>query len=772
VHRALAALVLALTAIAGTLTSAPPVSAAAASSPAKVVIIVGATHSVTSTYRRYADAAYAEAIRHTPNVVKVYSPNATWSRVKSAVVGASVVIYFGHGNGWPSPYAYDPNYTTKDGFGLNYDSNGDGRLSDNENRYYGEPYVKTLDLAPNAIVLLHHLCYASGNSEPGHAQPSVGVARQRISNYAAAFLQTRAQAVLADGHRGPVDYLRALFTTDQTIESMWRSAPGNNGHFSAFTSTRTSGVRSLMDPEGTSSGYYRSLVTDPVLTTTMVTGTVDTSRHPTALVVPGKAAVATEGAPLYPDVATAAAGAPDTGSPLPAATRLTVTARSSTVAADGAALYLVEGLDDPDLDGVMRGPNLSARDSASPRIVAVSPASPLVSPNDDDRFDVVELSASLSESASWRFRVLDGEDATVHESTGEGTHPTLTWNGRDADGSPVPDGTYTYRIDAVDPWTNRGSRTGSIRVDTAAPTLEIATPAADTETWFSPNGDGVRETVALSASTTEGGSVLVYVRNEAGDGVRSFSVSTASAGSVAVTWDGKDNDGHVVPDGRYDVRLTPRDVAGNTGSGVTRAFGVAALLGSVATSKTLFYPHDNDNLAVGSRLSFTLQRPATVTWTIRNAAGDVVETLAADTAMAAGAVGRTFYGKRADGSLLPTGRYTSHLTATDGSVTWSQAVAFEMAAFSIRPSATAATRGRSITVTTVSAESLDTTPRLYVTQPGKATWSVAMTRTTGLTYRATVTMKTGGSAGTVTFKVAALDANGVAQRSSVAIPLR
>ena len=33
--------------------------------------------------------------------------------------GASIVIYFGHGNGWPSPYTYDPKYTTKDGFGLN-----------------------------------------------------------------------------------------------------------------------------------------------------------------------------------------------------------------------------------------------------------------------------------------------------------------------------------------------------------------------------------------------------------------------------------------------------------------------------------------------------------------------------------------------------------------------------------------------------------------------------------------------------------------------------
>ena len=266
-HRPLGVLILALAAVVGGLGTAQPVSAAAARTPAKVVIVVGATHGTTSTYRTYANAAYAEAIKHTPNVVKVYSPNATWSKVKSAAVGASVLIYFGHGNGWPSPYRYDPNYTTKDGMGLNADLNGDGKLSDYENRYYGEPYVRTLDLAPNAIVLLHHLCYASGNSEPGHTQPTVTVARQRISNYAAGFLASNAQAVLADGHRGPVDYLRALFTTDQTIEAMWRTAPGNNGHASSFTSTRTSGVRALMDPEGSSSGFYRSLVTHPTLTT-------------------------------------------------------------------------------------------------------------------------------------------------------------------------------------------------------------------------------------------------------------------------------------------------------------------------------------------------------------------------------------------------------------------------------------------------------------------------------------------------------------------------
>ena len=147
-------------------------AAAVQTSTAKVVIVVGATHGATAGYRANADAAYAEAIKYTSHVTKVYSPSATWTKVKAAAKGANILIYFGHGNGWPSPYTFDPKYTTKDGMGLNADLNGDGKLSDYENHYYGEPSVATLDLAPNAIVFLHHLCYASGNSESSSNNPS------------------------------------------------------------------------------------------------------------------------------------------------------------------------------------------------------------------------------------------------------------------------------------------------------------------------------------------------------------------------------------------------------------------------------------------------------------------------------------------------------------------------------------------------------------------------------------------------------------------------
>ena len=202
----------------------PGASASVATGP-KVAIIVGATGTTTAQYRANADVLYAEAIKYTPNVVRVYSPNATWSRVKAAVNGASIVVYLGHGNGWPSPYTYDPNYTTKDGFGLNYDVNGDGKLTDSELKYYGEPSIRTLTPAPNAVVLLFHLCYASGNSEPGGAAPSVSTAKQRADNFAAGFLRTGARAVVAIGHSHSPYYIGALFTTRQTIESYFAQSP-------------------------------------------------------------------------------------------------------------------------------------------------------------------------------------------------------------------------------------------------------------------------------------------------------------------------------------------------------------------------------------------------------------------------------------------------------------------------------------------------------------------------------------------------------------------
>ncbi|GAC1668713.1 MAG: hypothetical protein NVS9B8_11230 [Candidatus Limnocylindrales bacterium] len=248
--------------------AAPAVQAAAVPTTAKIVLIVGATGDVTSSYRSDMDVVAATAAKYSTNIVKLYSPNATWAAVRSALQGATVVVYMGHGNGFPSPYLSTLMPDRVDGFGLNAAA-GQG---DNNNTYYGESYIAgQVRLAPNAVVILSHLCYASGNSEPGQAEPSLATAKARLDNFAAGFVAAGASTVIADGHNNPSYYLDSLFTTHQTMDQLWRSDPWSAGNVFSFPSSRSPGFTALADPNvlsgGVYSGFYRSFVGRPGVTT-------------------------------------------------------------------------------------------------------------------------------------------------------------------------------------------------------------------------------------------------------------------------------------------------------------------------------------------------------------------------------------------------------------------------------------------------------------------------------------------------------------------------
>jgi hypothetical protein len=94
----------------------------------KVAVIVGPVGSLTDNYRNRGDQVASAASKLGATVVKVYSPNATWANVRAAVAGANVIVYFGHGNGYPNPYTTGTEYTDRvNGWGLNRTTtNGDG----------------------------------------------------------------------------------------------------------------------------------------------------------------------------------------------------------------------------------------------------------------------------------------------------------------------------------------------------------------------------------------------------------------------------------------------------------------------------------------------------------------------------------------------------------------------------------------------------------------------------------------------------------------------
>ena len=222
----------------------------------KVVIIVGPTGSKTAEYK---DSAryYAKVARGLgANVVEIYSPYATWTKVKTHAQGANILIYLGHGNGYPSPYGSFQRYT-KDGFGLNR-SSGDG----NSNvKYWGEYYIdRYIQMAPNAVVILARLCYASGNSEWGAANPTRSTAIKRVDNYGAGFLRAGAKAVFAEGITNAQYIIKYLFTSNLTFNQIFWASPSRTGTYRfSFKSSRTSGMVAAMDPYKPSR-YYRSVI--------------------------------------------------------------------------------------------------------------------------------------------------------------------------------------------------------------------------------------------------------------------------------------------------------------------------------------------------------------------------------------------------------------------------------------------------------------------------------------------------------------------------------
>jgi hypothetical protein len=229
----------------------------------KVVVVVGPVGSKTSEYRTSAKSYASLARSYGASVTEIYSPYATWSRVKAAAQGANLLIYLGHGNGYPSPYGAFQRYT-KDGFGLNATS-GNGNYNV---KYWGEYYIdRDIQMAKNAVVILNRLCYASGNSEWGSANPTKSTAIKRADNYAAGFLHAGAKAVFAEAIQSVSSTIRGLFRSNVTMNTLFINQPNAaDVRDFYFYSSRTSGARAHLDPP-LAGKYWRSVVGTLALTT-------------------------------------------------------------------------------------------------------------------------------------------------------------------------------------------------------------------------------------------------------------------------------------------------------------------------------------------------------------------------------------------------------------------------------------------------------------------------------------------------------------------------
>ena len=467
---ALSAALLALGPVLGLSALAAPLPSRSAASAAeavvggpKVVIVVGAVEGVTPSFRTDADSIYAEAIKYTSNVVKIYSPNATWEAVKAAAQGASIFIYLGHGYGFPSPYKTILTPSVHDGMGLNEFAN----QGDSDKKYYGESLVASdIRLAKDALVILNHLCYSAGSSESGNPEPTIPVAKQRVDNFASGFLRSGARAVMADSYTGNViSMIRQVFTTHQSLASAWHNMWGVNGNDIVWTPLRNPAYTAVMDPDAPTTGFHRSIVGDLDVTTDQIVagaGVANTNVDPAALQVPGAASVGPSALPVYTDATLTTPG----GATLATGVKLRV---DQLQAADGSTPSAASvGTLDAATSGWVDSAGLVPRDSASPQLWAMDGETNLT-PNFDGDADALNLVARFSEPATWTATISDPGGTAIQTLAGTGDSAVIGWLPLDG-GVPVPDGTYSWAIHATDGWGNPPlDATGPIHVAVSPP---------------------------------------------------------------------------------------------------------------------------------------------------------------------------------------------------------------------------------------------------------------------------------------------------------------
>jgi flagellar hook assembly protein FlgD len=211
--------------------------------PKRAVVVAGPVHGLTYRYRDYAKAIADAAEARGMDVTRVFHPYATAERVKRVANGADLFVYVGHGNGWPSPY---PPFqeATKNGLGL--DAPDPEARSTSNVVYKGADWLRqNIEFAPNAVVILSHLSYASGNASSGMPIPTRDIAIQRVDNFANGFLSCGARVVWALGWQPGADVVKALYDEDATMDAL-------------FMTRYRSGINPLNGWIGANPGYYES----------------------------------------------------------------------------------------------------------------------------------------------------------------------------------------------------------------------------------------------------------------------------------------------------------------------------------------------------------------------------------------------------------------------------------------------------------------------------------------------------------------------------------
>ncbi len=230
------------------------------------------------------------------------------------------------------------------------------------------------------------------------------------------------------------------------------------------------------------------------------------------------------------------------------------------LAPDGVYLYTLKATDRAGNSGESRRVQFELNTQATEVFLAAD--ADVFSPNADGTKDSLTVRPRLKVTegvASYTLRILDKAGQAVRSLQAQNRAPQdFAWDGLDNRGRRAPDGEYAAELSLE---YQKGDRhlvkTGVFSVDTQAPTVEASAEYG----LFSPDGDGSKDFIPISQSSSSEELWEGAFYNPKGEAVRSYYWKGQAA---SLRWDGKDENGNKIPDGQYLYRIKGTDRAGNS----------------------------------------------------------------------------------------------------------------------------------------------------------------------------------------------------------------
>ncbi|MCX7787779.1 MAG: gliding motility-associated C-terminal domain-containing protein [Spirochaetes bacterium] len=329
---------------------------------------------------------------------------------------------------------------------------------------------------------------------------------------------------------------------------------------------------------------------------------------------------------------------------------------------------------------------LGVVDTNPPKIEVQYPTTVYLSPNLDGKNDVLEFPLKITDERyvmEYRFivqneggitvRVIENKekrpenqdfrgvvDRLLYVKTGIDIPEVFRWDGTGTGGRKLPDGTYRFRIEAKDDNGNLSqSPWYTVVIDATPPKVDIRIPRGS-ELEFSPNDDGSKDTLQIVQTGSVEEEWKGEILDAAGKVVRTF--EWRNMAPPTFTWDGKDDQGNLLPDGIYAYRIRSTDRAGNsTEAGFDNIFiNTEATPISLLINTSTFSPNGDGK---GDTILLTPLIPITAGiefWEL-TVLDDQGKTMRRYTGTRNAPLPIEFDGRMEGGTILPEGTYTAKL---------------------------------------------------------------------------------------------------------------